>query len=136
MVQHVLQERGLNPHDCQVMCGFDGGQGLLKIGFTIAEKSSAEPETMKSKYSDVNLALDKTNLINGLWLLQGIAPKSAKLTSVKKLIVLAAVADVPENYFNVKVILEQLNIEALEFTMAADIKMCKFLQLIEKAYIL
>ena len=50
----------------------------------------------------------------------------SKLSSVKKLIVLGAVADVPENYFNVKVMLDQLNIEALEFTMSADIKMCKF----------
>ena len=42
----------------------------------------------------------------------------SKLSSVKKLIVLGAVADVPENYFNVKVMLDQLNIEALEFTMS------------------
>ena len=49
----------------------------------------------------------------------------AKLTSVKKLVVLGAVADVPENYYNVKVILDQLNVEALEFTMSADIKMRK-----------
>ena len=49
------------------------------------------------------------------------------MTSVKKLIVLGAVADVPENYNNVKVILDQLDVEALEFTMSADIKMCKWL---------
>ena len=40
---------------------------------------------------------------------------------------LGAVAEVPENYCNVKVILDQLNIEALEYTMSADIKMRKFL---------
>ena len=51
----------------------------------------------------------------------------SKSSSVKKLIVLGAVANVPENYFNVKFILDQLNVEALEFTMSADIKMCKFL---------
>ena len=60
-------------------------------------------------------------------ILQGVAPKSSKLSSVKKLMVIGAVADVPENYPNVKVILDQLNIEALQFTVAADIKMCKFL---------
>ena len=49
----------------------------------------------------------------------------SKLTSVKKLVVLGAVADVPENYYNVKVIMDQLNVEALEFTMSADIKMRK-----------
>ena len=58
--------------------------------------------------------------------MQGVAPRGSKNTSVKKLIVIGAVAEVPENYANVKVILDQLNIEALEFTMAADIKMCKY----------
>ena len=60
-------------------------------------------------------------------ILQGVAPKTSKLSSVKKLLVLGAVADVPDNYPNVKVILDQLNIEALQFTVAADVKMCKFL---------
>lgn len=58
--------------------------------------------------------------------MQGVAPRGSKGTSVKKLIVIGAVAEVPENYENVKVILDQLNIEALEFTMTADIKMCKY----------
>ena len=35
------------------------------------------------------------------------------------------VPESPENYFNVKVILEQLNIEALEFSVSADVKMRK-----------
>ena len=48
---------------------------------------------------------------------------------MKKLIVLGAVAEVPENYVNVKIILDQLNIEALEFTMSSDIKMRKFVPL-------
>ena len=34
LVQTVLYERGLDPHDCDVHVGFDGGQGILKIGFT------------------------------------------------------------------------------------------------------
>ena len=33
----------------------------------------------------------------------------------------------PENYYNVKEILNQLNVEALEFTMSADIKMRKWI---------
>ena len=52
----------------------------------------------------------------------------SKSSSVKKLIVLGAVAEVPENFHNVKVILDQLNIEAVEFTMSADIKMRKELE--------
>ena len=51
-----------------------------------------------------------------------MASKAAKSSSVKKLLVLGA-----ENYNNIKVILNQLNIEALQFTVSADVKMCKFI---------
>ena len=44
---------------------------------------------------------------------------------MKKLLLLAAVPKTPENYNNVKAILDELNIEALEFTVSADVKMCK-----------
>ena len=54
LVRHVLQERGLNPHDCNVLCGFDGGQGMLKIGFTVADRSNVQAETGRSKYSEVS----------------------------------------------------------------------------------
>ena len=57
---------------------------------------------------------------------QGIADKQAKNSSVKKLILLAAVPNVPETYFNVRSILDNLDIETVEFTAAADLKMCKF----------
>ena len=105
LVQLVLYERGLDPHACDVHVGFDGGQGILKIGFTVTERNETVTPTERSKYSD------------------GVAPKSAKSSSVKKLLVLGAVPDVPENYSNVKTILDQLNIEAIQFTVSADIKM-------------
>ena len=57
---------------------------------------------------------------------QGIAAKQAKNSSVKKLILLAAVPDVAETYFNVKTILDNLNLDTVEFTAAADLKMCKY----------
>ena len=44
---------------------------------------------------------------------------------MKKLLLLAAVPSVPENYYNVKKILDNLNLETVEFTTAADLKMCK-----------
>ena len=56
---------------------------------------------------------------------QGVAAKQAKNSSVKKLMLLATVPGIPENYFNVKTILDNLNLESVEFTVAADIKMCK-----------
>ena len=39
---------------------------------------------------------------------------------------MGAVPDAAENYFNVKTMLDKVDIEALEFTVAADIKMCKY----------
>ena len=56
---------------------------------------------------------------------QGIAAKQAKNSSVKKLILLAAVPDVPETYFNIKSILDNLDLETVEFTGSVDLKMCK-----------
>ena len=44
---------------------------------------------------------------------------------MKKLLLLAVLPEVSENHFNVKAILSSLNLEAIEFTAAADIKMCK-----------
>ena len=58
--------------------------------------------------------------------MQGIAAKQSKDSSVKKLLVVGAAPAVPENYFNVKTILEELDIEALEFTVSADIKLRKY----------
>lgn len=53
LVQLVIRERGLDPHDCDVHVGFDGGQGLLKIGFTVTERSEELSPLGRSKYSQV-----------------------------------------------------------------------------------
>ena len=58
--------------------------------------------------------------------IQGVAAKQGKNSGVKKLLVVGAVPFAAENYFNVKAILDQVAIEALEFTVAADVKMCKY----------
>ena len=57
---------------------------------------------------------------------QGVAAKQGKNSGVKKLLLIAVVPGVPENHFNVKTILDQVNMEAIEFTVAADVKMCKY----------
>ena len=128
LLQLVLHERGLNPHECDVHVGFDGGQGILKIGFTVTERESCGEENPgRSKYSQVICGrFNEIFVYLNQYFTQGVAPKTAKLSSVKKLIVLGAVPDVPENYFNVKIILDELNMEALEYTTAADIKMRRF----------
>ena len=57
------------------------------------------------------------------FLLQGVAAKQAKNSSVKKLFIVAVVPEVPENHFNIKAILNSLNLEVVEFSAAADVKM-------------
>ena len=52
LVQKTLLHRGDNPHECDVHCGFDGGQGLLKIGYTITKRTN-ETDPGRSSYSDV-----------------------------------------------------------------------------------
>ena len=42
---------------------------------------------------------------------------------------------VPGKYAHVKFTMDQLNMEALEFSMAADIKMCKFFNLYFLVYL-
>ena len=49
----MIAHRGLNPHNCDVHCGFDGGQGMLKLGLTITDRLGKEA-TGRSKYSDVS----------------------------------------------------------------------------------
>ena len=50
----VMAHRGLNPHSCDVHCGFDGGQGMLKLGLTITDRLEME-ETGRSRYSHVSM---------------------------------------------------------------------------------
>ena len=57
---------------------------------------------------------------------QGVFAKSFKDSFVKKLLVLSALPDVPEDYSNLKQMLDQLDIEAIEFTVSADIKMSTY----------
>ena len=117
----VITHRGLNPHNCDVHIGLDGGQGMLKVALTITDRLDVEKQG-RATYTEVFKYFQ--NLANiKIILLKGMSPKQAKNSSVKKLLLLAVVPDAPENYFNVKAILTQLDIEVLEFTVSADLKM-------------
>ena len=70
LVQHVIRERGLNPHDCKVLCGFDGGQGLLKIGFTVFENVVPKKENVRAKYSEVKIMT--FSIMNFEWIIDFI----------------------------------------------------------------
>ena len=52
LVLDILAHRGLDPHSCDVHCGFDGGQGMLKLAVTITDRQEAE-QVGRSLYSQV-----------------------------------------------------------------------------------
>ena len=55
-----------------------------------------------------------------------MASRTFKASSVKKLLLLSVYPDVPEVHSNMKKILEELGIEALDFLVCADIKMRRY----------
>ena len=122
-VLKVLTERGMDPGMADVHVGIDGGQNMLKVGITITERNDNE-ELGRATYSQVIFSIYLESY--SIWInVQGVAVKQAKNSSVNKLLILGIVPEVPENYHNVKEILSSLNFEVIEFTAAADIKMCK-----------
>ena len=56
----VLTHRGLNPHNSDVHCGIDGGQGSLKVGITVTERNSSK--SGRAHYSDVRFCDSINNL--------------------------------------------------------------------------
>ena len=55
-------------------------------------------------------------------LFKGVASKENKEGGVKKLFIIAACPDVQEIYGNISVILQELQLEAVDFTITGDIK--------------
>ena len=49
----ILSHRGLDPHNSDVHCGIDGGQGSLKVGITITERNRSN--SGRAHYSDVRI---------------------------------------------------------------------------------
>ena len=54
---------------------------------------------------------------------KGVAAKSAKNSSVKKLMLLAMVLDIPEKYETVTKVLNLVNLEGVEYMTEADLKL-------------
>ena len=53
LVNTVLTERGLCPTNAHVHCGFDGGQGIIKIACSVTKKADGEEKRGRAKYSEV-----------------------------------------------------------------------------------
>ena len=49
----VLAERGVQPDSAHVHCGFDGGQGILKVAISVTERGQDDQNQGRSKYIEV-----------------------------------------------------------------------------------
>ena len=52
-----MDRRGLNPNTCDVHIGFDGGQGILKMGVTVTDRMELD-KSGRSHYSEVGFKSD------------------------------------------------------------------------------
>ena len=93
LIKEICSQRNLNPNDCLIRIGVDGGQGSVKVVMNIFD-----PEDMN----------DKTN---------------QKLTGVNKAILLAFVKDIKESNLNLGKILECLGLDTIKYHIAADLKL-------------
>ena len=117
LVNYVLIERRMFENDLECKVGVDSGGGFLKLCINIFSHSDFEnthEKTKRRKYSD------------------GFSIKDEKNTSVNKLLILAIVPGVPENYENIsrfyKVLrFDKITEENVKIRYAADLKMVNLL---------
>jgi hypothetical protein len=96
----VCKERGLNPNDVTLLFGMDGGQGKFIVTLAILDPNR-DPNT-KEKF---------------------------KSTGCHKILIPAIVRDIPENYDNLSVILESINLSELskKYKVIGDLKIYNIL---------
>lgn len=112
LVEYVQDKRGMKPEDTLVKIGMDTGGDFVKVTLNVIDipKYNEEEIKKRSSYGD------------------GISPKQAKDTSVKKLLIVAIVSKVQESYENVSRILQVLDLTTLgKFKIAADQKLINVL---------
>ena len=112
-VKLLINYRSLNPHETLVKIGLDGGGGSLKITLNIIDMS---------KKRDDDVVLGKRRKYN-----DGVKTNTGIDTSVKKTYILLIVPDVPETYNNLKVLLDMIDIDTVQFVIACDLKLCNIL---------
>ena len=78
LVLDVLAHRGLNPSTCDVHCGFDGGQSILKFALTVTDRLEGEKRG-RSHYSDVSekIYLKVTKICQSYLLIPGTGMKDS-----------------------------------------------------------
>ena len=109
LVALVLHHRTQSPEDIDVKLGIDGGQGSLKVTLSLTLKpdshdTSWSPPSKRFQYSD------------------GYGSGDFKDSSVHKTLILALVPTMNESYVNLKMLLDKLNLNSLEYSLSEDIK--------------
>ena len=94
-IDHVIKKRGLNRKKVLVRLGLDGGQGSFKVVASIFETDS-DPKKE-----------DPGNL----------------LTGANRLLVLALAQGLQEQYENLRIVVEKLQLNAIECVYACDLKL-------------
>ena len=104
LVHIVCEKRGYNEDDVKIVIGVDGGQGKLIATLAIIPKDEKDKQGRMAE--------------------EQVKDRS-KSTSVKRCLVIGRVDSVPENYENVKVLVEKINIPELrkDFCLVCDIKL-------------
>ena len=94
-IEHVIQERGLKRDKVIVRIGLDGGQGSFKVVASVFE-------------TDYDPAIERPGNM---------------LTGANRLLVMAIAEDIQELYDNLRLVVDKLQLDKIEFSMAADIKL-------------
>lgn len=117
LIEHLKEKR--NVSSARIKFGIDGGGGSLKICMSI---QSTENDSKVIIEDESGLHLNKRQKYS-----EGVASKSFEDSGVKKLIILALVQNVQENYDNVKLLWREIGIDKINGTIAADIKLCNIM---------
>ena len=100
IVDHIVEERGLERDQVMVRVGLDGGQGSFKVVVSIFE-TGFDPEISFSKSEG----------------------PGSRLTGSQRILVMALAEDLPESYENMRIIVEVLKLNDLQCCIASDLKL-------------
>ena len=106
LITVLLDKREIDPNNHQLHLGLDGGQCVLKICLLVCPAVGSEDEPPRKRAFDP------------------VGSSAFKFSSANKLMIIAAVHGVDENYDNVKQLLELLDMDSAgESPFSVDIKM-------------
>lgn len=123
LLDTILEARNvIGNYTIKVMA--DGGQGFFKICFSILQENdliSANNE--KEDYENENLCEPFEKKKKKLYYESGSINQKAKLTSVKRLIMLCIVPNIKESYENIALLFDLTKLNEISFKFVADFKL-------------